>query len=122
MDGQRETLPSSFIFLDRLPQTGDSRLKTKSADREKKRGNCPFFSGFERFSKGEICSNPNLHQLHTNTTAEKSKYPFCFFSINLYRIFADEIVSKNFTQIVIDFFISIVYDMIAKFGDPKCLG
>jgi len=36
MDGQHFLLPSSFIFLDRPPPTGDSRLKTNSVNREEK--------------------------------------------------------------------------------------
>ena len=46
------------------------------------------FSDFEGTFPEKLFINPNLHQIHTNTTSWKSKGAFCLFSIFLYRFFA----------------------------------
>ena len=58
--------------------------------------------------------NPISHQIYTTTSENKSKPISMFF----YRIFSVPRSDGNLAKIYIDFFISIVYDKIAKYGMP----
>ena len=55
--------------------------------------------------------NPNLHQIHFNIEKRKCKYNFGRISVK-----RPQIMKEKNHSIYIDFFLSIVYDNIAKYG------
>ena len=100
-------------------------VKNKLTKQEVLRGKIFEIRDLETVFSEELFINPNLHQIHTNTTSRKSKGAFCLFSIFLYRFFTAENLPvrtaerfPKIPQIHIDFFISIVYDNIANYGTP----